>query len=81
MGGNTDAGRDRRNNEENPYYDKLWSLHFITKMEIMIATKIVGICSKCRLDKGKIEKDINGRAYKDNEISCISCMVNNQNEK
>ena len=37
--------------------------------------KIVGICSKCRKEGDEIQRDKNGREYKDYEISCVSCAV------
>ena len=37
--------------------------------------KIVGVCSKCREEEDEILKDKSGRAYEDNELSCVGCAL------
>ena len=44
-------------------------------MKIITDIKIVGICSKCRKEGDEIKKDKDGRPYKDDELSCVSCLI------
>ena len=47
-------------------------------MKIITDIKIVGICSKHRKEGDEIMKDKDGRPYKDDELSCVSCLIGDE---